>query len=75
MSAMPTTWDEYRDQLRAYYGLAITDDWLAISVENERRQWIASGQLRIGRPGDWYATLRWSNDAWLALHGEKGPRR
>jgi hypothetical protein len=67
----PTDWTEYRDALMNWFG--VVADWRSEHWRTEAE--VERGQRREGRPGDWFKTLRWSDQAWLALHGEKGPRR
>lgn len=38
-----------------------------------RQAEIAAGKLRIGTLGDWYASIRWSDQAFGIVRGERGP--
>ena len=47
--------------------LAAAPDVIKLGQERRRQDEINRGQLRIGTPGDWYATIRWSDQAWNVL--------
>ncbi len=68
------SWAKYREVLRDYYGIPITDNWLVNAVDYGRELLLDSGQLRYGGPGDWFRSIRWSQPAWTALHGAEGHR-
>jgi len=67
----PADWTEYRDALINWFGAAT--DWRSEHWRIEAE--FECGQRREGGPGDWFKTLRWSDRAWWALHGEKGIRK
>lgn len=45
----------------------VPPDVIKLGQERRRQDEINRGQLRIGTPGDWYATIRWSDQAWNVL--------
>jgi hypothetical protein len=72
MNGLPASWDEYWAEMEAYYGPGLRHAYDAVvgdaeRAEQERLEQIASGQLRTGGPGDWYATFHWGDQAWRAI--------
>lgn len=62
------------EQLVGRFGTSATADYFAITAERNRREAIASGRHREGRPGNWYASITWSWQAWDAIWGNRPPR-
>lgn len=61
-------WTAHRNRIHAWAGITpIAKNHIELGRERQRREATASGQLRIGRPGDWFATIHWSDELWKII--------
>ena len=66
----PAGWshEEMRDAILRWVGIPVDDG----AEERMRAAEIAAGKLRIGGPADWYASVRWSDQAFGVIR-TRGP--
>jgi hypothetical protein len=72
--------EEHRRRILDHYFDAGTAERMAVErviewVRAEDEAAVTDGRRREGNASTWYASITWSRNAWLALHGVRGPRR